>query len=277
MSPDKEKKGPSYLTLAKLLAQALVGVPLTKDQKDEQSKKRRDEKLKTWYAAGTEIGRHVMGRAIEADVTSNGVSSLFLGALNGVEEHLSVPENRKEIIDVLAPRAVDTVKNGLKQARDQIAANVSPIVESISLSVDPGQTAAQDTSFVEIRHKLVGEDDSFFTKLLKGGAALAIKGVSEGAAYIGAFVHAKSKGYTDTKDEVAFRNTQYGLYRNMLFGTIRSMMGLNPNPRNLSTQELADREKRHTPIRTSAKESLWRNVVPAPWVANPPVPTAINP
>src|SRR3989338_1505966 len=158
MSPDKEKI--SYLNILRLFTQALVGIPLTKDQKTALNEKRRDQKLQTWYAAGTEIGRHVFGRAVKEEVTNSGVSQLFLGAVNGAEQHLAVPGNRKEIIEALAPRITDTVRMGLAQARKQIADNAVPIVENISLSIDPGQTAATDTSFTEIRHKLVEKEDS---------------------------------------------------------------------------------------------------------------------
>ncbi|MCR4329472.1 MAG: hypothetical protein NUV65_02925 [Candidatus Roizmanbacteria bacterium] len=260
MSPDKEK--PGIFGFAKLIAQALIGVPLTKDQKASLKQKRTDEKLKTWYAVGSEIGYHAVGSAVRDEIEASGGSQLVLGAINGVETRLADEDTRAEIVQAVTPHIKPAVTQALKDVREQIAANSQDIIGDLSRTVDPRQSAATSTSISDLRNRIVSDEDGLFTRVLKGAGAVAIKATGEGIAWIGAFLNTQTKTHADDTARADFQSNRYTEYRNILFSGVRKLFGLQDST--LSEQELKNRK--------ASRSSLATKLFPTAWVADPPVP-----
>lgn len=256
--PDKEK--PGVFGFAKLIAQALIGVPLTKDQKASLKQKRTDEKLKTWWAVGSGIGYHAVGSAVKDEVETNGGAQLVLGAIHGVEERLADPQTRDEIVQAIAPRIQPSVKVALQDVRAQIAGHSQDLISDLSRTVDPRQNAATITGISDLRNKIVSNEDGFFTRVLKGAGAVAIKATGEGIAWIGAFLNTQTQTHADDTAKATFQTARYTDYRNIIFAGVRKLFGLSDSA--LTDVELVAQK--------ASKNTLVSNLFPPAWVADPP-------
>ncbi|PJE63200.1 hypothetical protein COU88_00815 [Candidatus Roizmanbacteria bacterium CG10_big_fil_rev_8_21_14_0_10_39_6] len=265
MQPDKEKTG--IFGFAKLIAQALIGVPLTTDQKAVLKQRRTDEKLKTWYAVGSEIGYHAVGSAVKDEVEANGGAQLVLGAIHGVETRLADENTRKEIVQAVTPHIQPVVAKALSDVRDQIAKHSQDLIGDLSRTVDPRQNAATITGISDLRNKIVSNEDGFFTRVLKGAGAVAIKATGEGIAWIGAFLNTQTQTHADDKAKTTFQTERYTDYRNIIFAGVRKLFGL-------SSSTLTDVE---IEAQKNSKKALATNLFPPAWVADTPTPTPVTP